>query len=164
MVTNVTRLRTSHFQSAQDFFYLLTGPDPSYPVLKFGVNLSSRNWDMAQNVILYSCDPERSRSSVRSIIFCSAIRTLPMSIHVKFHWDPTRSFSGKLAHNLPKSGQEKERRKMNLRRNSLTDVDTLWRKLHHEGEIWRKSDHIWFEDLSLNFHLILVGSQYIEPL
>ena len=92
------------------FFDLLKGPNPSYPVLKFGDDLSSRNQDMAQNVTLCNCDLDRSRSSVRSIIFCTAIRTLPMSIHVKFHWDPTGSFSGKLAHNLPKSGQEKERR------------------------------------------------------
>ena len=77
---------------------------------------------MAQNMILYSCDLERSRSSVRSIIFCTAIRTIPMSIHVKFHGDPTGSFSGKLAHNFPKSGQEKKERKKNVRRNSLTDV------------------------------------------
>ena len=42
------------------FFDLLKGSDPSYPVLKFGDNLSSRNQDMAQSVILYSCDLERS--------------------------------------------------------------------------------------------------------
>ena len=86
----------------------LKGPDPSYPVLKFGNNLSSRNRDKSQSVILYSCDLEKSRSSVRSKLFCTAIHTLDMSIHVKFDWDPTGSFSGKLAHNLPKSGQEKE--------------------------------------------------------
>ena len=34
------------------------------------------------------------------------------------------SFAGKLVHNLPKSGQEKERKKKR-RRNSLTDLDTL---------------------------------------
>ena len=45
-----------------------------------------------------------------------------------------------------------ERRK-NIRRNSLTDVDTLWRKLHHEGEIWLKSDQhmIWRSFLELSF-------------
>ena len=79
---------------------------------------------MAQNIILHSCDLEKSRSSVRSIMFCTAIRTLPMSIYVKFHRDPTGSFSGKLAHNLPKSGQEKEEERKNVRRNSLMDVDT----------------------------------------
>ena len=133
------------------FFNFLKGPDPSYPVLKSGNNLSCRNRDMAQSVILYSCDLERSWSSVRSIIFTTAIRTLPMSIHVKFHWDPTGSFSGKTCAQFPK---KVARRKKNIRRNSLTDVDTLWCKLHHEGEIWRKSDHTWFEDLSLNFQLV----------
>ena len=64
------------------FFNLLKGPDPSYSVLKFGDNLSSRNRDMAQSVILYSCDLERSRSSVRSIIFGTALFTLPMSIYI----------------------------------------------------------------------------------
>ena len=80
-------------------------------MLKFDDDLSSKNRDMPQNMILHSCDLERSRSSVRSIIFCAAIRTLPMSIHVKFHRDPTDSFSGKLVHNLSKSGQEKEERR-----------------------------------------------------
>ena len=68
----------------QDVFNLLKGPDPINPLLKFGNNLSSRNRDMAQSVILYSCDLERSRSTMRSIRLCTAIRTLPMSIHVKF--------------------------------------------------------------------------------
>ena len=85
MAAMVTRSRTSHVQTAPDVFDLLKGPDPSYPVLKFGNNLSSRNRDMAQSVILYSCDLERSRSTMRSIKFCTAMRTLPMSIHVKFH-------------------------------------------------------------------------------
>ena len=80
---------------------------------------------MAQNMIIHSCDLERSRSSARSIIFCTAIHTLPMSIHVKFHRDPSGSFSGKVAHNLPKSGQEKEAERRTFRRNSLTGVDTL---------------------------------------
>ena len=84
MVANVTRLRTSHVQTAQDVFLFVEGPDPSYSVLKFGNNLSSRNRDIAQSVILYSCDLERLRSSVKSIIFCTAIFTLPMSIYVKF--------------------------------------------------------------------------------
>ena len=81
---NVTRSCTSHFQTAQEVFWFVERPRPSYPVLKFGDNLSSRNRDMAQNVILHSCDLERSRSSMRSTIFCTAICTLPMSIHVKF--------------------------------------------------------------------------------
>ena len=70
---------------------------------------------MAQNVILRNCDLERSRSSVRSTIFCTAIRTLPMSKHVKFHRHPIGNFSGKLAQNLAKSGQEKERKKKERR-------------------------------------------------
>ena len=53
MVANVTRLRTSHIQTTQDIFDLLKGPDPSYLVLIVGDNLSSRNQDMAQSVILY---------------------------------------------------------------------------------------------------------------
>ena len=88
---------------------------------KFDDDLSSRNRDMAQNMILHSCDLERSRSSMRSIIFCTTIRTLPMGIHVKFHRDPTGSFSGKLAHNFSKSGQEKEERR--------TLGETVWRTL-----------------------------------
>ena len=130
---------------------LLKGSNPSYPVLKLGDDLSSRNRDMAQNVILHSCDLERSRSSVRSIIFCTAIRTLPMSIHVKFHWDPTGSFSVKLAHTLPKSGQEKKRRILR---------ETVWRTLtlcDANYTMKERSDVkvtiTWFEDLSLNFHL-----------
>ena len=74
------------------YFHLLKGPDPCHPVLKFGENLSGRNWDMAQSETLYSCDLARSRSSVRSIIFCTAVRTLPMCIDVKFHWNLIASY------------------------------------------------------------------------
>ena len=73
MVANVTRSRTSHVQTAQDIFYLLKGPNSSYLVLKFDDDLSSRNRDMAQNMILYSCDLERSRSSIEAnnILHCN---------------------------------------------------------------------------------------------
>ena len=51
----------SHPQTAQEYFFdFLKGPDPSYIVLKFSNNLPSRNCDMAQSVILYICDLERS--------------------------------------------------------------------------------------------------------
>ena len=46
-------------------FWFIKRPDPSYPMLKVCDNLSSMNWDMAQNVILQGCDLERSRSSVK---------------------------------------------------------------------------------------------------
>ena len=52
MVANVMRSRMSHIQIAQDVSDLLKGPNPSYPMLTFGDILSSRNQDMAQNVIL----------------------------------------------------------------------------------------------------------------
>ena len=85
-------------------FWFVKRPRPKLPSLKIW-------WQFVQQEPRYGpkCDfiqlwpwkvkVERSRSSVRSIIFCSAIRTLLMSIHVKFHWHPTGSFSGKLAHN-----------------------------------------------------------------
>ena len=62
-------------------------------------------------------------------------------------------------------GQEK-----NSRRNSFTDVDTLWWKLHHDRATWCKSDQTWFEDLSLNFIWHKLGlntfwaDMQIEPL
>ena len=43
MVANIMNLLTSHIQIAQDNFYLLKGPDPSYPLLKFGDYLSNSN-------------------------------------------------------------------------------------------------------------------------
>ena len=66
MVANVKRVRVRHtFKPLKIFFDLLKGPDPSYLVLKFGNTLSTRNRDMAQNVILHSCDLDRSRSQVK---------------------------------------------------------------------------------------------------
>ena len=52
-----------------------------------------------------------------------------------------------------KVARRKKEKKKKVRRNSLTDGDTLWRKLHHEGEIWRKSDKhmIWRSFLELLF-------------
>ena len=84
IMANVTCSRTSHVQTAQDVFPFDESPHSSYSVLKFGNNLPSRKQYMAQSVILYSSDIERSRSSVRSIIFCTAIPTLPMRTYVKF--------------------------------------------------------------------------------
>ena len=166
MAANVTRSRTSHVQIANIFFDLLKGPDISYPVLKFGNNLFSRNWDIAQSVILCSCDLERSRSTVRSIKFCTAMRTLPMSIHVKFRWNFIASCLDTVNKSLTKKWPGEERKKERIKRNSLTDVDTLWRKLCHEGAIWRKSDQyiIWrpFPELSFGMGWVSIHWAVIE--
>ena len=109
MLANKTHSCTSHGQTAQDIFTLFKGPNPSYLVLKFGGNYLSSNWDMTQNVNLYDHDLVTQGYSWRSIIFSKTSCTLPMSIRVKFHWDPIASFSGKLAHNFPKGGQKKKK-------------------------------------------------------
>ena len=109
MVANVTRSHTSHVQPLKMFFDLLKGPNLSYPVLKFGDDLSNRNRDMAQNMILRSCDLERSRSSVRSIIFlhCNPHTTYEHTCEVSLrsYWQ----FLWKTCPQFPQSGQEKER-------------------------------------------------------
>ena len=113
-------------------------------LLTFGDNLSSRNRDMSQSVILYSCDLERSRLSVRSIIFlhCNSYTTHEYicQVSLKSYFQLLRYGSLKVARRKRKK-EERRRRK----RNSLTDVHTLWSKLRHEGEIWCKSDQhiIW---------------------
>ena len=56
MVANTTHSRMSHIQTTQVFFCLLKVHDPSYPVLMFGGNLSSKNGDMSQNLILQGCE------------------------------------------------------------------------------------------------------------
>ena len=81
MVANIMDSRKSHGQTAQDVFDFAKGHVPSYPVLKFCDNLSSRNRDMAQNVILLGCDLERSRSSMKVIKFLSDLRHLLISTH-----------------------------------------------------------------------------------
>ena len=43
---------TSHVQTAQDNVNSLTGPYPSYLVLKLGNILPNNNWDMVQNMTL----------------------------------------------------------------------------------------------------------------
>ena len=90
------------------FFDLLKVPDPSYPVLKFGDDLSSRNRGIAQNVILHICDLERSRSNTRSIKFCTAMRTLPMSIHAKFRWNLMASCLDTVNKSWPGKEEEEE--------------------------------------------------------
>ena len=45
----------------------------------------------------------------RSTIFSTAICTLSMSVHVKFHCDLASSFSGKVEKNGPKGGQLKNK-------------------------------------------------------
>ena len=41
----------SNFQTAQEIFNIFESIGQSHPMLKFGDNLSSRNRDMAQNVL-----------------------------------------------------------------------------------------------------------------
>ena len=137
------------------FYDLLKGPDRSYPVIKFGDNLSRRNRDMAQSVILYNCDLERSRSSVRSIIFCTAIRILPMSIHAKFYWDPTAVSLENLRIIWPKVARRKKKEE-----ERRTLGETVWRTLTLCDANYTMKDgsdvnvtNTWFVDLSLNFHL-----------
>ena len=96
MVANVTRLSTSHLHMLKKFLIPWKALTQA-TVLQFDDNLPSRNQDMTQSVSLYSCDLERSKSSVRSIIFCTAISTLLMSIHVKFHWNLIASCSVSVA-------------------------------------------------------------------
>ena len=81
---NVARSGTSHVQSTHDILTLCKGPDPSYPVLKFGDDCPSSNCDTAPNMILQGHDLKRSKSSVRPTICCKTLRSLLMSIHVKF--------------------------------------------------------------------------------
>ena len=87
-VANVTHSRMSHFETTQDILNLLKDRDPdrdpSYPVLRFSDNLSSRNQDMAQNVNLQVHDVEiKSMSLVKVNNILQNFS--PMSIHVKIH-------------------------------------------------------------------------------
>ena len=84
----------------------------------------------------------------KSTIFCKTldypIRKYTYEVSSKsFHQYPQKTFSKKCF----RFGQEK-----NHRRNTVTDVDTLRRKLRHEGAFWRQSDQhvIWrsFPELS----------------
>ena len=62
----VTHSGMPHFQTTQDVLNLFKDRDPSYPVLRFSDNLSSRNQDMAQNVNLQVHDVEiKSMSLVK---------------------------------------------------------------------------------------------------
>ena len=103
------------------FFNLLKGTDSSYPVLKFGNNLSCRNRVMAQSVILYSCDLEKSRSIMKLIKFCSAMRILPMSVHVKFRWNLIASCLDTVNKSLTEKWPGEEERK-----NTKKQFDGRW--------------------------------------
>ena len=111
MVANITHSRMSQFQTNQDGFDLLKGPDPSYPMLKFGDNLSSSNWDMAQNVILQVCDLERSRSSMKANKFSIRPHHLHISTRVKFYWNLITSFSVTMSHSLTEKWPGERRKK-----------------------------------------------------
>ena len=153
--------------NSSKYFTLLNGPNPGYPVFKFGDNCPSSNWDTAQNVNVQGHDFESQGHSWRSTIFRKPFCTLPISIYKKFHWDPISSFSGKVEQIWAKICRKVARRK-NSKRNNLTDVDTLWHKLCFEGVIWHKSASlIWrsFPELSFGISCILIhwAIMEIEP-
>ena len=105
--------------------------------------------DMAIEVKMNGADQDYQW---KSTIFCTTLDTPSVSIHMKFHQNLftsiLRKLSQKNASGLALPGQEKK----NHRRNTVTDVDTLRRKLRHEGAFWRQSDQhvIWrsFPELS----------------
>ena len=150
MVANVTRSRTSSRSNWSRYFIVLfiEGPDPRYAVLEFGDSLSSGNWDMVQNVISLGHD---SFIKVKKLSVNNA-RCHLHTRHVKFPWNLITSFSVRWQQSLTESWLGE--RKTEYDRNTLTQGDTLWRKLHYEGATWRKMTYAWFQALFLNFHLV----------
>ena len=132
MVVNITHLHPSHFRTVQHVLNRLKDPDPSYSVVKYGDNLSSRKGDMAQHVISRGCELEWSRSSVKVTKFSIRPHHLPISTCVKFHQSLIASFSFTGFQSLTERWPGKKRKKK-YKRNNWTDVDTLRRKLRHEG-------------------------------
>ena len=76
-MSNVACLHRSHVQTAQDVCDLLNGPVSNHPMLNSGDNLSSRNRDIVQNVILAFYDLETSRLSVK--VNKVSFRPLPLT-------------------------------------------------------------------------------------
>ena len=148
-------------------FDLLKSFDPSYSVLKFGNDLFSRNWDMAQNVVFQVCNLERSRSSMKVKKF--SIRPPPPThkymceVPLKCcqfldcQYCQLQSFNRWL-----KGGQEKERIKREYDWNTLTQVDNLWCKLCHEGATWHKCGRaiIWRSFPELSFGISWVSKHW----
>ena len=109
MAANVTRSRTSHVQTAQDIFWFVESPRPKLPCVKIWWRFVQQEPRYGPNVILHICDLERSRSNTRSIKFCTAMRTLPMSIHAKFRWNLMASCLDTVNKSWP--GERKKERK-----------------------------------------------------
>ena len=63
------------------------------------------------------------------------MRTLPMSIHVKFRLNLIAGCLDMVNKSLTKKCPGEERKKERIKRNSLTDVDTLRRQLRYEEAI-----------------------------
>ena len=141
MAANVTRSRTSHVQTAQDVFWYIKRPWPKLPCVKI--------WQQfVQQIPRYSpkCDfthlwpwKVKVNHEVNKILHCNAHTTHEYTCEVSL-----KSYC-QLFRYGEQIVDQKVARKRRIKRNSLTDVDTLWRKLRHEGEIWRKSDQyiIW---------------------
>ena len=115
------RSHAFHIQTTQDVLNFIKGPDQSYSALKFGDNLSSRNRDMAQNVILQLCDLEGSRSSVKVKKF--SIR--PPLTTCKFMCEvSSKSYGQFFCYSIPIIDQKVARKRKKDDRNTLTHVDS----------------------------------------
>ena len=77
----------------------------------------------------------------------------PMSIHLKFHRDPISNFSGRVEQKFADRFPGEERRTVG--ETNLTNIDTLWCKLCHEGANWHKNQIclIWRSSPELTFEL-----------
>ena len=145
--------RTSHFQTTQEFFLICWKAPIQVTLCWRLVTICLAGTDRAQNNNLRGHDLE---SQVKYTFVVS------LRFYQQFLWKRYANMSKK----LPKGGQEKK----NSRRNSLTDVDTLWLKLRHEGATWRKSEQeaiIWRSLPELSFGTSWVSIHWavmeIEP-
>ena len=145
MAANVTRSRTSHVQTAQDIFWFVESPRPKLPCVKIW-------WRFVQQEPRYGpkCDfthlwpwKVKVKHEVNKILHCNAHTTHEYTCEVSLKSYGQLFRYGEQIVARRKKERKKERRR--IKRNSLTGVDSLWRKLHHEREIWRKSDQhiIW---------------------
>ena len=182
MAANVTHSRTSHVQTAQDIFWFVESPRPKLPCVKIWwrfVQQEPRYGPKCDFTHLWPWKV-KVKHEVNKILHCNAHTTHDSYTHkvrltltvtlsnITRRWletsqildlvrrtdEYTCEVSLKSYGQLFRYGEQivARKRRRRIKRNSLTDVDILWRKLRHEGEIWRKSDQhvIWrsFPELS----------------
>ena len=170
MVVNVTSSRSSQVQTTQAVFLFIERLRPKLLSAKLWwqlVQQEPRHGPKYDFTMLWPWKVKVIREG-RNNFYQTLATYVLKSTRVKFHQNLITSFFVTVFQSLTERWPGERKKKEEYDINTLTQVDTLWRKLHHEAVIWLKGDQaiIWRSFSELSFGISWASIHWameIEP-